>query len=165
MLWPGQHPLRYYICCGLNPNTDLLIKQHWSKFLIRIISFLIHVVLGGKILIFKIQGQKLVKPVSTNFIWSKDTMISMIENQIMTDLTTSFSFVGIFLLSMLPANLVNEMDPVETSSFPNYLYIYFMHLVVPVLMADLVILLYFSRNEQLRKNTYNEFCDLIARHP
>jgi len=92
-------------------------------------------------------------------------MISMIENQIMTDLTTSFSFVGIFLLSMLPANLVNEMDPVETSSFPNYLYIYFMQFVVPVLMAVLVILLYFSRNEQLRKTTYNEFCDLIARHP
>ena len=165
MLWPGQQPLRYYICCGLNPNTDLQIKQHWSKFLIRIISFLIHVVLGGKILIFKIHGQKLIDSVSTNFTWSKDTMISMIENQIMTDLTTSFSFVGMFLLSMLPANLVNEMDPVETSSFPNYLYIYFMQFVVPVLMAVLVILLYFSRNEQLRKTTYNEFCDLIARHP
>ncbi len=116
--------MRYYICAGLNPNDDQQTKQHSSKFLFRLVSFLIHVLLGLRILVFKIQGKKQINPVSSNIAWTKDVMVSMIENQSLTDLTTSFCVIAIFILSMLPANMVNEMDPVEASQFPNYLYIY-----------------------------------------
>jgi hypothetical protein len=44
-------------------------------------------------------------------------------------LTTSVTMMAAFVLSMLPASLVNEMDPEATAKFPNYLYIYFMQLV------------------------------------
>jgi len=91
-------------------------------------------------------------------------MVSMIENQSLTDLTTSFCVIAIFILSMLPANIVNEMDPVETSQFPNYLYIYFMHLVMPFLMAGLVIMIYFFHNKHFRKTTVMKINNLIARH-
>ena len=91
-------------------------------------------------------------------------MVSMIENQSLTDLTTSFCVIAIFILSMLPANIVNEMDPVEASQFPNYLYIYFMHLVMPFLMAGLVITIYFFRNKHFRKTTLMKIHNLVARH-
>ena len=156
--------MRYYICSGLNPNTDAQTKQHWSKYMFRLISFLIHLILGLRILVFKIRGKKLVKPAFSNIAWSKDSMISMIENQSLTNLTISFCLIAVFLLIMLPSNLVNEMDPVETSKFPNYLYVYFLHLMVPILMAGLVILLYYVRNQHLRKTISTEIRDLMARH-
>ena len=158
----GQQPLRYYICSGLNPNTHLQTKQHQSKLLFRLISFLIHLVLGLRILVFKIRGKKLVQPVLSSIAASKNVIISMIENKSLTDLTTSFCIIAILLLSMLPSNLVNEMDPVETGTFPNYIYVYFLHLLMPVLMAGLVILIYYLRNQHLRKTISVEIHDFVA---
>ncbi len=56
-----------------------------------------------------------------------------------------------FVMSMLPASLVNEMDPEATAKFPNYLYIYFVQLVVPVAIGALFNVLYYHRNAALRK--------------
>ena len=152
--------MRYYICSGLNPNTETIIKRHWSKFLIRLFSFMIHLILGSRILIFKIRGKKLINPIQSNIAISKDVF----ENRSLTDLTTSLVAICVFVLSMLPANLVNEMDPVETSKFPKYLFVYFVHLVAPILMAGFTILIYFIRNEHFRKTLILEVRDLFERH-
>lgn len=113
----------------------------------------LHLLLGIRILVFKLQDRKKqqVHPEISTLAWSKSVVLSAVENKSLTDLTTSLGMVTVFALSMLPANIVNEMDPNETSKYPNYLIVYFMHLAVPLLMAVIIAFLYYLRNPNLRE--------------
>ena len=112
----------------------------------------LHLLLGIRILVFKLQDRKKqqMHPEISTLAWSK-SVESAVENKSLTDLTTSLGMVTVFALSMLPANIVNEMDPNETSKYPNYLIVYFMHLAVPLLMAVIIAFLYYLRNPNLRE--------------
>ena len=58
--------------------------------------------------------KRIIQSVVPNIPWNKISIVGMIEKRSMTDLTTSLSVTSIFVLALLPASIVNEMDPEQT---------------------------------------------------
>ena len=58
--------------------------------------------------------KRIIQSVVPNIPWNKISIVGMIEKRSMTDLTTSLSVTSIFVLALLPASIVNELDPEQT---------------------------------------------------
>ena len=94
---------------------------------------------------------------NSSLAWGKKSISSIIESQTLTGLATSLTVTFSFVLLMIPTAIVSNMDPEDMGTFPNYLYVNILHLIVPVLMGLLFNFLYYAGNPDLRKATWNSF--------
>ena len=82
--------------------------------------------------------------------------MNSIENQSITDMTTtSFNFAGVLFNSVLILKMLT-MGPVDVNSYPNYIYVYLLHLVSPLFFIFLVCVVYYGRNPSMTKTMTRE---------
>jgi len=139
-LFKGHQPSRFYICSGQDPyKNKLLPKAHYLKYIVRFGSFIIHLCLGVRIQMFKSVDRRNAVQTNNNFL----------GNNSFTDLTISCVAIVMFVAAVIPAILIEEIPPGDFNTFPNYAYVYFLQIFVPLTMSLSIITAYFIRNPNI----------------
>ena len=67
---PGELPVMYYICAGVDPNENKetgyyqsATKKYNASLIIWISTFILHIILWPKILAFQLKAEKRVRPI------------------------------------------------------------------------------------------------------
>ena len=144
---PGKHPIQFYVCIGAVAENDLkgLPKINYPFITLFILTIVIHVCLGIKIKSYELKVSKTIAPVSLK----ADAKAASDKNRILSA-TINLVVVLIWILVCLPAFLSLKIETESINQYPNYLLVYYLHLVsIPtyILVAVSVVLL---KNRQLR---------------
>jgi hypothetical protein len=84
------------------------------------------------------------------------------ENQSLSDFATNI--FGIIMLGGVVrlVSLVNSFNPEELNIYPNYYYVYGLHLFAPVVFCSFIILTYYFHHKPLQTFVRNELKELLA---
>ena len=160
----GRHPLNYYICRGNFPLKDLELPVKSRRFSISIfaISFLLNLIIFLKI---SNKKRKLV-PLQQHQSNSKHSFISLIEKNTFGDVA-----MCIFAFLLLGGNAYgvvafNSLLPPDVNVYPNNLYTYWFHHIVPMLGFVAFWVFICARKPSFRdflKREMNDFFDNMVR--
>lgn len=138
----GQQPTRYYYCSGQDPNKfATTIKYHYFKQVLRIVSLIVRICFGFRILMYKYGRNQ-----NTNSIKS------YLTSQSLSDLMICLAAIGMFVAAVVPGILVKEIASEDLNKYPNYIYVYLQQIVVPILISISSIILYILWNPKLRSS-------------
>ena len=157
---PGRHPVSYYICVGEDPKAGLKhpMKFNISLYILAIICAVIHIIMSLKIFIYK---HKIKQNKESQSCTQKYAIIKSLESQSLSGFTTiTFGLVALGIFGILFAKVV-QLDPQELNQFPNYLFVYWMHLVNAPLTIILLLVLCCAKNRLLRKTILRELKDFL----
>jgi hypothetical protein len=153
----GHDNYQVHICAGLPPlaieNESKLSKTIFTfNNVLRVLTLLINV-----IIFVRIQTFKHIKPTKENVHQrSKFSWLVKFENKILSDFTSNIvtaicmPLIGV---SQIQTKFVNFS---EINLYPYYLYEYFYTMVRAPLMFHLIIVIFYVRNNQLRKTIFRE---------
>ena len=155
---PGQHPMSYYICVGENPKADLKqpLKFNISFYILLIICIVTHILMSLRIFIYKHQ---IKNKIDSQIFLQKYASLNNSQSFFGSS-TITFSLVALAAFGILFSKIVH-LDPQELNDFPNYLFVYWMHLVNAPLTCILLLLLCYARNEFMRKTMIRELKDFL----
>ena len=68
---------------------------------------------------------------------------------------------AVYVMSSLVPTTLNNIDPRKLSVFPNYLVIYTLHHYDPQLLTGLIVLVYYSKSQQLRDFFKREWLEMF----
>jgi len=58
-------------------------------------------------------------------------------------------------------NIINSIDPTKISFYPNYLWVYMHHHITAQLIETLVLLIYFAKNQHLKRHLKQDFFEFV----
>ena len=124
---PGPKPLEFYLCKGRDP-TEFFQDTSGAIPYLRIFSILLHIVLYSRIMLFK--RRSTVGPQSHG-LFLKNMALADIEAK---SLTNCFVNVGLVSFSVSTTTMLITWSSriktsIDSTTFPNYLFIYFYYLV------------------------------------
>jgi hypothetical protein len=119
---------------------------------IQVLSVILHIAIFLRILAFKWKSKQ-----DKYF----DQFKKSFENQSLSNFTTNVAGVFIFVAGTYLLLFVNNMDPSKANLYPNYLYIYGMHLYAPFLFAGYFGISYYIRHKLLRTEIKREIEDML----
>lgn len=141
---PGKHPLNYFVCTGKNPDLDAsketkIIRNH--SMLIGCVSLIIiHLIVNIRIAIYQ---RKAAKPAAK--AWGR-----VVDRKPLTDYLVVVSYITFLVLHILLLLKVQSLDMIKMDVYPNYIYLYYLHLWLLPNFSLTLISIYFIRNRQLR---------------
>jgi len=151
---PGKHPLNYFVCTGKNPaldtNQETNIIRNYSMVAGCIMVTLVYIFVYCKILLFQ---RKDVQPLA--HICSPDM-------KPMTDYLIVVSFILFTILHLILLFKIQSLDMTKMDVYPNYIYLYYLHLWLLPNFSIMLTLLYFARNHQLRETLTRETRSIIS---
>jgi hypothetical protein len=153
---PGRQPLNYYICVGKITDLEMMapLKINSIMGLSGVLTFFAHVVIGIKIHKFKRKVAPILK--NTSFKERRYDFLRSIENQSLTDLTTTACNIIASFTTFILLGKQYIIKPTDVNVYPNYIYIYLLHLVTPLLSIITLCVLYYARNAAMRKTMLRE---------
>jgi hypothetical protein len=150
---PGKHPLNYFVCTGKNPtfdtNPEAYIIRNYSMVAGCIMVTIVYIFVYFKILLFQ---RKEVQP---------PTNIRGPDMKPMTDYLIVVSFILFSILHLLLLFKIQSLDMTKMDVFPNYIYLYYLHLWFLPNLSIMLTLLYFARNRQMRETLRRELQSII----
>ena len=161
-LLPGRQPMNFYICSGIYPDTNdvTLVKMNHVLIWIQALSVLIHIVVRLKIFVFKL------KTSSTNVdkvSCLTSTFLTNFENQSLSDFTTNIVMIVLLGIETVTVHFVNNLKPEDANVYPNYLYVYQLHIYGPFLFGGFLPMVYYLRHKPLQSVIFRELRDLFGR--
>jgi len=151
---PGKHPLNYFVCTGKNPaldtNQEANIIRNYSMVAGCIMVTFVYIFVYFKILLFQ---RKDVQPLA--HICSPDM-------KPMTDYLIVVSFILFTILHLILLFKIQSLDMTKMDVYPNYIYLYYLHLWLLPNFSIMLTLLYFARNHQLRETLMREMRSTIS---
>ena len=161
---PTRHFVDFYICTGLDPSTDFSLPERSFLFdyAFKVASFLIHVIIGMRIQIYKrkLSKSNVVHHPRSKSFWlfsmNKYTVITDIWEPIMTSILLSF-FV---LLNLQKRN----SELYKLNEYPYNVNEYFYTLIRPSLGCFLLICIKFLRDKNILKVMMKEFQDQMKNY-
>ncbi len=150
---PGRQPFNYYFCSNKIRHSDLMsgveVKNNWSLIGLQAFSVLLHVFVKIRINLFKNKQKKSWTNVKANGM-------SVINRQTIANTGTNAFNTFLFFSTGLISIPVNKMKLESANEFPNYLFLYFVHLIHPALLCSTLTFAYFLTHSPLRKTIYSE---------
>jgi hypothetical protein len=150
---PGPSPLMFHVCSGTAPISDLKIDPAVINYPILIFALLYLmsiIICGGKIFVYKNKTAKDGK------LSSKNIFLTSLEKQSLSDFTSStWGIIGIFTVVFFHFK-ISGLTPEQFNIYPNYIYVYLIHLVNGPLTCIIIIILCYAKNELLRKVIFRE---------
>jgi hypothetical protein len=155
---PGRQPLNYYICTGKISSEDLETPLKINRILglTGVTSVLVHIVIAAKIYRFKHKVGITEEDLVVESCGRRSNFVKSLEKQSLTDMTTTlFNFIGVAATVTLLSKMYS-INPVEVNLYPNYLYVYLLHLVSPLVSMLTLSILYYARNASMRRTMFRE---------
>lgn len=148
---PGRQPINFYICSGLEPESDKSIPKKFNLILnvIPFLSLAIHVGTHLRIYLYK-------KTFQNEIEGTKE------EDQNYATFSIKMFLVVIFIINAILNQHLNDFDPEAMNFYPGNVFVYFMHLFWPLILASAV-LLYFITNIQMRVTVARKIKELIQK--
>jgi hypothetical protein len=150
---PGKHPLNYFVCTGKNPalhqNQETKIIRNHSMVAGCILVTIIYIFVHFKILLFQ---KKEAQPL---------TNIRRSDTKPMTDYLILISFILFSILNLILLFKIQSLDMTKMDVYPNYIYLYCLHLWFLPNLSIMLALLYFARNHQMRETFCRELQSII----
>ena len=148
----------FHICSGTNPNSDLnnnpLLLNYVLLFYCILYATSI-IVCGGKIILFKNKAAGDGNSVSRN------VFLKSLEKQSLSDFTSStWGIIGTCTAALLYVK-IHGLTTEQLKIYPNYIFIYLIHLVNGPLTCIVLIALCYYRNKVLRKVIFREAKHLL----
>jgi len=183
---PGRQPLEYYLCIGADPAlAPDEIKINFAMFGVYFLTVIVNLVIPIKIRLYKAKYNKshdnkgtyvyLIKYSSyfsvmhyvlNSFLIKLTFTLPFIfpeyEQQTLTDLTTSISFVALVSICIGSLASAYQVNPVTLHKSPRYIavfLVYFTQLGTPNLVSCFAMLVYFCRNKPLRSFIFRRLKD------
>ena len=154
---PGRQPFNYYFCCNKIRHGQLIrgvaVKNNWTLIGLQAFSVLLHIFVKIRIRMFK---NKQKNSESNPWTTVKSNGMSIINKQTIANTGTNAFITFLFFSTGLISIPVNTMNLESANEFPNYLFIYFVHLIHPALLCWTLTLVYFLTHPPLRKTIYSE---------
>jgi hypothetical protein len=150
---PGKHPLNYFVCTGKNPalhqNQETKIIRNYSMVAVCVMVTIVYIFVYFKILLFK---RKEVQP-PTNIRGPMKPM---------TDYLIIVSFIVFNVLHLILLFKIQSLDMTKMDVYPNYIFLYYLHLWYLPNLSIMLISLYFGRNCQMRETLHRELQSIIS---
>ena len=143
----GSLPIMFHICSGTNPKFDLKNSPmpNFPLLLVGLLCVTSYLFFGGKILMYK------NKKSAEQTCVARNIFLKSLEKQSLSDFTTStFEIICGFMAALLYFK-IRDLAPEQLNFYPNYLLVYFIHLVNGPLTCIIIITLCYYRNEAMRK--------------
>ena len=116
---------------------------------------LIHVVVYAKIYLYK-RSEQLHIGSQSNTAFQLTSLKSKIDSQSLFGIGINLVILLTFASITTTTTLLKTNDPEEFNKYPFYLYVYYIHLIVPGLIGSLFTVSIYNRNNALRKTVFNE---------
>ena len=140
---PGHQPLNYYICTGKLPDSRASIhtSPNYITIAVQLLSVTLYIFVSVRIRFYK-------RKESFN-----------IETRNITDYVTAFSNFTMTCVVTSVMVFFNGIKPEKANEY--HLFIYFYHMIEPLLIAFLMSSMYFIRQPMLRKTMFREGMNFI----
>ena len=154
---PGKYTINYFICTGINPaldkNVETAIIRNYSMFGACILLLIVSVFVHFRVSLFK---QKMKS--------SDHLMPQVYEKKTLTGGLIQLAN-GLFLIFHFILLLkVQSLDMTKMDVYPNYLYLYYIHMWLAPNFSLMISFLYFGRNRPMREMVFREFRYLLTGH-
>ena len=151
--------MNFFICSGVNPLGDLIFPSKVNNILngCILMSLLLHLVVRVKVSVFKWKTDP-----GQNFTLARKFTLNF-ENQSLSDFATNFFIISMFGGVVILLSIVHNFSPAELNNYPNYYYVYGLHMFAPIGFGALVIVAYYFRHKPLLNFTRLEFQTLLER--
>ena len=144
---PGRDPIYFFVCVGAATESQLSSNRRINYiFLVMFaLTIIIHVIFGIKIKLYELKISTTVAPLSIK----SETKAILDKNRIITA-TINLVVVLIWIVVCLPVFLTLKIEIESINQYPNYLLVYYLHLVgLPTYILVAVCIVLF-KNRQLR---------------
>jgi len=148
---PGKHPVNYFVCTGKNPALDTnmeknIIRNH-SMFGGCFMVIIIYVFVQIRILLFKRTANE------GNKIFGNACSPDL---KPMTDYLVIVSYIIFLILHMILLLKIQSLDMTKMDVYPNYIFLYYLHLWLIPNFSLMLTSVYFARNRHLREMLLKE---------
>ena len=154
-LLPGPRTLAFHICCGSNPGQDLIMpKKREGAILLASVCF--QVACNARItwtrnkekLMKLIKRSSAVQPQSpkVKFNFEKQSLIK--GSAVICSLMFTVAFFGL-------NTKVNGFNMEDINEYPNYLYVYALHILAFQLFGLFMLVILYARHEKMVSTLYN----------
>ena len=148
---PGKHPLNYFVCTGKNPIMDTNKETRNTRNVAIFIGcgtvIVVHIFVHVRIKLFK---KNQVEPIA-NF-----QGLVKVNKKPMTDYFVVVAYILFIVLHILLLVKIQTLDMTKMDVFPNYIYLYYLHLWLLPNFGLMLTSIYFIRNLQLRESFIRE---------
>jgi hypothetical protein len=162
---PGRRALYYYTCSGLNPALEKHShgKYEYVVLALLVLTILIHLFISIRLYFYRKDIKiKSSSNITNNLPFKKKVYdFIRIENDSLTDITTSICTVFVLALAVFIVLRANRSKIQDLNCFPNYLYEYFIRMIWPNLVVTVVVLLQYYRNPTLRASIQKELYNFM----
>lgn len=158
-LLPGRQPMNFYICSGICPDSSdvAFAKVNYVLIGTHVFSFLAHIVVRLKIFVFKWSSS------TSNGGCVTSKFVTNFENQSLSDFTTNIAMVVLMGFATVTVTIVNNLKPEEANIYPDYLYVYQLHIYGPFVFGGFLPMVYYLRHKPLQTVMFREQRDLLIR--
>ena len=149
-----SQPTSYYICNATMPELNLSLPSHIGGKHVEIFTILTIIVAKLKIHYFR--SREVERAMTQRSIFLKNFSLEVINKSSITSFTTNLAGLLIISLSTFIGIKFSELKPQEMNEYPNYLYVYFIHLILPNLAGVVFVALFYSKNSPMRESILSE---------
>ena len=148
MMVPQKHSFFYYACSDTDPLPDYKYGKLLYSQIEILVTLVIHVVLIARIKFYRL---KVSTPVHRRSM--DDTSLASLALNLVQIIW------GIAHLSLQV--VVSKFTLEEANQFPNYLFMYAYHLLLPPLSVFVVSIVYYIKHQHLRAKVFEKFKELL----
>ena len=161
---PQKYSLYYYACADLDPMKDHYLKKVNSLSIEVFATLIIHLVINLRIKMFKSKHIVTVVP-SSSLVFgtpANPPLLAKIESKSLSDNAPNI-FIAIWCaIYVLLQRKVNGISLDEANSYPNYLFMFAYHFILPSTTHFLIASLYYIKHGPLRRTILSEIKDTFC---
>ena len=141
--------MNFFLCSGLDPQSQSSYSSKVNIVLIgsMAVSFVLHIIVRIKISVFKRKThpeQSSLESILTL------TFLKNFGNQSLSDFATNIFMVFMMGTGIIIVSIVNNFIPKNLNFYPNYYFVYVLHLYGPTVSGAFLSLSYYFRHELLQ---------------
>ena len=146
-------PISYYICNGAMPDLDWSLPSHFGAH-IEVFTTLTIVLIKLKIHYFR--SHQVEHAMTKRNIFLKNFSLEVINKSSISSFTTNLTGLLIMSTFLFVGLKLNTIKPHQLIEYPNYLYVYFIQLILPNFVGFIFVYLFYSKNSAMRESIISE---------
>ena len=145
--------ISFYICNGAMPDPDWSSPSHYGG---HMEVFILLTMILMKLKIHYFRSLQVEHSMTKRGIFLKSFSLEFINRSSITSFSTNLSGLLIISISMFVFIKLNEMKPHQLNEFPNYIFFYFLNLIMPIFFGCTLAGLFYSKNSSMRESVMSE---------
>ena len=143
----------YYICKGAMPDLDWSLPSHIGAH-IEVFTVLSIILIKLKINFFR--SNHVEHTMTKRSIFLKNFSLEAINRSSIPSFTTNLTGLLIMSMFLFVGLKFNKIKPHQLIEYPNYLYVYFIQLILPNFVGFIFVYLFYSKNSAMRESIISE---------